>query len=117
MGSFQGVGVIYNTTNGGDPVGLTPISTLLPDDYYLSQNFPNPFNPVTRIEFAILKNGFASLRVYDISGREVSVLVNEHLNAGQYSVSFDAQGLSSGVYFYKLEAGEFTDVKRMVFVK
>jgi hypothetical protein len=89
----------------------------IPKVYSLAQNYPNPFNPVTKINFAIPKQGFVSLKVYDVLGREVSTLVNEIKQAGTYSIDFDASYLSSGVYFYRIEAGEFEDVKRMVVVK
>jgi hypothetical protein len=89
----------------------------LPTSYNLEQNYPNPFNPVTKINFAIPKQGFVTLKVYDMLGREVTKLVNEVKQAGTYSVDFDATRLSSGVYFYKLEAGSFVDTKRMVLVK
>jgi hypothetical protein len=89
----------------------------IPTKYDLSQNYPNPFNPVTKINFALPKTGFATLKVYDILGRQVSLLVNEVKQAGYYSIDFDATKLASGVYFYKLESGTFSDVKRMVLVK
>ena len=89
----------------------------IPDNYALSQNYPNPFNPTTKINFAIPKQGFVSLKVYDILGRMVSQLVNEVKTAGTYSVDFNASNFASGIYFYKLEVNNFTDVKRMVFLK
>jgi hypothetical protein len=85
--------------------------------YELLQNFPNPFNPITNIQYQIVNQGMVTLKVYDILGREVKVLVNEIKNPGKFIVSFDASSLSSGIYFYKLTAGEFTNVKRMVLVK
>jgi hypothetical protein len=88
-----------------------------PKTYSLAQNYPNPFNPVTKINFALPKQGFVSLKVYDVLGREVSTLVNEVKVAGSYSVDFDASMLSSGVYFYRLESGNFSDIKRMILVK
>jgi hypothetical protein len=104
------------TMNPGTAV--TPIGTAtVPQSYSLAQNYPNPFNPVTKINFAIPKQGFVTLKVYDMLGREVTKLVNEVKQAGTYSVDFDATRLSSGVYFYKLEAGSFVDTKRMVLVK
>ncbi len=89
----------------------------LPKTYSLAQNYPNPFNPVTKINFALPKQGFVSLKVYDVLGREVSTLVNEVKQAGSYSVDFDASYLSSGVYFYRIESGNFSDIKRMILVK
>jgi hypothetical protein len=86
-------------------------------DFSLKQNYPNPFNPETKISFSINKNEFTSLKVYDSMGRTVSVLVNEELKAGNYSFNFNGEKLSSGIYFYKLESGNFSDIKRMVLVK
>ena len=85
--------------------------------YSLSQNYPNPFNPSTSIKFTMPKGDNVRLVVFDILGREVMTLVNEFKSSGSYEVNFDASTLSSGVYFYRLEAGEFTDTKRMLLVK
>lgn len=97
---------------------------VIPDKFSLSQNYPNPFNPITNIKFQIPlchscggRNPLVTLKVFDLLGREVKTLVNEYKQPGQYIVSFDASGLTSGVYFYKLTAGEFSDVKRMILVK
>ena len=81
------------------------------------QNYPNPFNPVTKIDFALQKAGFVSLKVYDYIGREISLLVSKEMDQGAHSVTFDASGLSSGVYFYRLEVNGFTQTKKMTFVK
>lgn len=89
----------------------------LPTDFSLSQNYPNPFNPSTKIEFSIPKQSNVSLKVYDVLGREVSQLINSELQAGLHSVNFDASGLSTGIYFYKIEAGNFTEVKKMSLLK
>lgn len=89
----------------------------IPSRYNLSQNYPNPFNPVTRINFDIPKQGLVSLKIYDILGREVKVLVNEIKTPGSYSVDYNASNFSSGTYFYRLESGGFSDVKRMLMIK
>ncbi|MBL8008478.1 MAG: T9SS type A sorting domain-containing protein, partial [Ignavibacteria bacterium] len=100
---------------------LTSVSqnstTAVPEVYSLSQNYPNPFNPVTNVEFGISKSGFVSLKVYDVLGKEVATLVNENLSPGKYTVKFNGSSLSSGVYFYRMESGEFKDIKRMVLIK
>jgi hypothetical protein len=93
------------------------INNSLPLSYQLSQNYPNPFNPVTKINFAIQKQGLVTLKVYDMLGREVAALVNEFKQAGYYSIDFNASGLSSGIYFYRLQANDFTDIKKMVLIK
>lgn len=97
--------------------GITPISTNTPDNYSLSQNYPNPFNPRTKIKFDIKKSGFVKMDVYDLKGALVSELVNDNYSAGSYEVNFDASKLSSGIYFYKIQTGEFTGVKKMMLVK
>jgi len=92
-------------------------TSIIPEKYSLSQNYPNPFNPVTRIKYDIPKQGFVTMKIYDVLGREVRTLVNEVKQAGNYSVEFNASELSSGVYFYRLESNDFTDIKRMILVK
>lgn len=89
----------------------------VPEKFALMQNYPNPFNPGTVISYQLPVAGFVSLKIFDISGREVSSLVNEVKEAGYYSVSFDAKNLSSGTYFYKLTSDNFSAVKKMVVLK
>ena len=93
------------------------VSNIIPEKYDLSQNYPNPFNPVTKINFSILKSGFVTLKVYDITGREIKVLVNEMKQSGYYTVDFNGAGFASGVYFYRIQSSDFTSVKRMVLIK
>lgn len=88
-----------------------------PDKFSLSQNYPNPFNPVTKIEFGISKPGFVSLKVYDVLGNEVKSLVNENKPEGRYEAEFDGNSFSSGVYFYRLSAGDFVETRSMLLVK
>lgn len=97
--------------------GVTPENGNIPGCYQLMQNFPNPFNPATTIKFNIPKGGFVTLTVYDVLGNEVAVLVNEILNPNNYEVSWNANGLASGVYFYKLAVNDFVEVKKMMLVK
>ncbi|MBS1494673.1 MAG: T9SS type A sorting domain-containing protein [Bacteroidetes bacterium] len=89
----------------------------VPSKFALAQNYPNPFNPSTIINYQLANNSFVSIKIFDISGREVSSLVNEVKDAGYYSVQFDAKSLPSGTYFYKLSTDKFSDVKKMVVVK
>jgi len=106
-------------------IGITPISNEVPSGFRLFQNYPNPFNPITKIHFDIpLLRGvsegrgvFVSLIVYDLLGREVTQLVNQHLKPGSYNAEWDAANYPSGVYFYKLVAGDFVETKKMVLVK
>lgn len=97
--------------------GIANNHNQIPSEYMLMQNYPNPFNPSTMITFQIPKSGNVKLVVYDLLGREVKTLLNEFKPVGTYDVSFDAANLSSGVYFYKLESGSFTDSKKMLLVK
>jgi len=87
------------------------------NDYSLSNNFPNPFNPATKIRFRIADFGFVSLKVYDVLGNEIATLVNEEKPVGSYEIEFDASHLTSGVYFYQLRAGSFNQIKKMVLMR
>ncbi len=87
------------------------------NDFYLYQNYPNPFNPVTNLEFGISDLGFVTLKVFDITGNEIAFLINENKNPGIYKVVFDGSNLSSGIYFYKLTAGDFCKTKGMLLLK
>jgi len=89
----------------------------IPDSYSLLQNYPNPFNPATKIKFALPTSGFTSLKVYDISGKEISNLLNSNIQAGTYEVLFDASNFSSGAYFYKLESNGYVETKKMFLIK
>ncbi len=98
-------------------LGLISNTNEIPKDFSLSQNYPNPFNPLTKIKFALPRNTVASLKIFDVSGKEVSVLINQELQAGYFEYEFDANSLSSGIYFYKIIAGNFSETKKMVLVK
>ncbi len=91
--------------------------TLPIKSFYLSQSFPNPFNPTTTINFSLANSEFVTLKVYDVLGKEITTLVNEELNAGQHIKIFNAENLSSGVYFYKLQAGKFSETKKMMLIR
>lgn len=93
------------------------ISAIAPKDFKLYQNFPNPFNPVTRIKFDLPKSNFVKIVIYDNVGRELRTLLNEFRNSGSYEINFDAGNLSTGVYFYKLSTDGFQETKRMVLIK
>lgn len=88
-----------------------------PNEFVLDQNYPNPFNPSTIISFSVPQSSFVTLKVYDVLGNEVSTLVNETKEAGKYNVSFDAAGLSNGVYFYSINSDNFTSTKKMILMK
>ena len=96
---------------------VNSVSSSVPDQFRLDQNYPNPFNPSTNLEFGISDLGFVSLRVYDALGKEVAVLVNEKLSPGIYETVFDGINYPSGIYYYKLEAGSFSEVRKMILLK
>jgi len=93
-------------------------NAMLPKGYNLYQNYPNPFNPVTTIEYSIPKTGFVTLKIYNILGKEVAALVDEQQTAGYYRVTFPSKGnYESGVYFYRIQAGSFTQTKKLLLIK
>ena len=106
-------------------VGFSPqqVNGFVPTSYALEQTYPNPFNPSTVIRYAIPTEGPVALKVYDISGREVATLVNEHKSAGTYEARFDigtatgGRNLASGVYFYRLTPGDFSETKKLLLLK
>jgi len=104
--------VTYNAI----PTGISG-NVQTPSSYSLSQNYPNPFNPKTVISYQLVAGNNVSLKIFDMLGKEVATLVNEKQNAGSYSISFDGSNLSSGMYYYKLETGSFTDTKKMILIK
>ena len=114
---FQFVGIVNHAT----PT-LTEIdgdNGELPTEYSIEQNFPNPFNPETKIKYNLPLTSFVQIKVYDLLGREVAQLANQEQNAGRYMLSFDAikYGLSSGVYIYLFRAGEYVRTKKMILMK
>jgi len=114
VGTF---GVIFKTTNGGT-VFLNKLVESLPKNYSLFQNYPNPFNSVTKIKYTLAKNSSVKLEVFDILGRKVKVLVSGQQNAGIYEVTFFADELSSGIYFYRLEVDDkHIQTRRMILLK
>jgi hypothetical protein len=90
---------------------------LVPLTYLLRQNFPNPFNPSTNISFSLPTRSFVSLKVIDLLGREVATIVSEEMSAGNYSRQWNANGFSSGVYFYRLQAGSFIETKKLILLR
>jgi hypothetical protein len=89
----------------------------LPVSYNLSQNYPNPFNPLTTINYSVPKSEFVKIKVFDLLGREVITLVNEYKPVGNYTVQFNANKLSSGVYFYRMESGFYSQTKKLILLK
>ncbi len=118
-------GVLYGDTS--TIVGINQVSTEVPNEFSLSQNYPNPFNPVTKIKFQIpLLRGvdaedgrgvLTQLTIYDALGKEIAILVNQQLQPGSYEADWDASAYPSGVYYYKLESGSYSETKKMVLIK
>jgi hypothetical protein len=116
--SISLIGFIHNGILIGDSI-LTDIADPKPIDYAfdLAQNFPNPFNPSTVISYQLQVTSNVTLKVYDILGREVATLVNEEKPAGNYDVQFTSNGLTSGIYFYKLKTGNYSETKKMILIR
>jgi len=115
---------IFAALSDGTVVGFSTVTSneannnnIVPVEYGLQQNYPNPFNPSTNIQFSIPEQQLVQLKVYNVIGQEVATLVNDVMNQGNYSVAFNADNFSSGVYFYKLETGKFSEVKKMILAK
>lgn len=100
-----------------DVFGIQQIGSEIPSSFSLGQNYPNPFNPSTNVKFQIPNAGFVQIKVYDLLGKEIAVLVNENLSAGVYKADWDASAYPSGVYFCRMTSGEFTETRKMVLVK
>jgi len=128
-GTYRYIGTDYYATkfwavrnNGGISyldftVGITLISSEIPDRFSLHQNHPNPFNPKTIINYELRVTSYILLKIYNAIGNEVATLINQRQNAGSYSVEFDGSNYPSGIYYYKLEAGDFREVRKMILIK
>ena len=99
-----------------EAIHLQP-DNIVPSQYYLSQNHPNPFNPTTTIKYGLPKESKVTLKIFNILGQEVATLVDEHQPAGYHQITWDAAGHSSGIYFYKIQAGEFQKIRKMILLK
>ena len=93
------------------------VEILLPQKYFISQNYPNPFNPETKIEYNLPIATNITIKLYDITGREVSMMESGYREAGYYSIVFNAKELAGGIYFYRLQAGDYTMVRKMILIK
>jgi hypothetical protein len=112
-------GTIVKTTNSGGNIFLeaNQINSEVPAEFKLYPNYPNPFNPMTKIKFQMPKRSFVNLEVYDVLGKKAAVLVNEELKAGSYEADWNASEYPSGIYFYRLTSDEFISSGKMVLVK
>jgi hypothetical protein len=110
---------VAGTTENTLETGSSSVEQLsdFPTTFTMNQNYPNPFNPTTNFQFSIFNTQSTILKVYDMLGREVETLVNEVLYPGTYKVKWDASRYSGGIYFYHLNAGSFTDIKKMTLIK
>ncbi|MBS1494584.1 MAG: T9SS type A sorting domain-containing protein [Bacteroidetes bacterium] len=120
VSGFSQVSDIYNkviTIKYSQTSGVVNTSSNVPSQYSLGQNYPNPFNPNTKINFSLPKSSFVSLKVFDLSGKEVSGLINENLSAGTYQADFNGANLTSGIYFYTLKTENFSETKKMILIK
>jgi choice-of-anchor B domain-containing protein len=115
IGSDMSAG-LFVIKMGSIPVGITNNQTI-PASFSLKQNYPNPFNPSTTIEFSIPKNDYVTVKVFDALGKQVGVLADEYKTAGNYTVNYDASNLTSGIYFYTISSGSFTETKKMMLIK
>jgi hypothetical protein len=113
-GNFE---IYYKQNPTGNPIGIVQINTYIPKEYKLMQNYPNPFNPTTKINYQLPITNYVKLSIYDILGREITVLVNEKQSPGMYEVDWDASNYASGVYFYTMQAGDYSETKKMLIVK
>jgi len=113
------------SAGNGSPGKINSVTTLveenidakIPEEFVLFQNYPNPFNPITTIRFIIPQSQFVSLKIFDMLGREIKTIVNGNKTPGTYEVNFDGSSLTSGVYFYRLQAGSFMETKKLVLIK
>ena len=108
---------IYSSKSDSALLGIESFVKSIPEQFYLYQNYPNPFNPLTNIRFDIPISGIVSLKVYNVLGEEVAILINDEMKAGSYIVNFNASHLTSGVYFYKLNIDNFSSIKKMLLLK
>ena len=120
---LQGIENIYYRLKQVDYNGAINYSDVvsvlfdIPTEFALGQNYPNPFNPATKIKYSVPQNSLVTIAVYDLTGQEVALLLNEVKEAGNYEINFDASQLSSGVYFYKMTSNNFSQVKKMSILK
>jgi hypothetical protein len=105
------------TANLSGIISVNNISSEIPSSYKLFQNYPNPFNPATKIRFDIPEYSFVKITVYDALGKEIAKPVYRVLNPGSYETEFNGNDLTTGIYFYKIEAGDFTETKKLVLIK
>lgn len=117
FGQSEWTGIFKFKTAADSILSAEDLDLNLPQEYTLEQNYPNPFNPLTTISFGIPESGMTSLKVYNIIGQEIAILLNEELNAGHYNIQFDATDMTSGLYLYRLQSKNFISIKKMLLIK
>lgn len=115
--SYADVGIGISEIGTLSSITGIEIESTKPDGYRLNQNYPNPFNPSTEITFSLAKSSFVKLEIYNSIGQIVAILINHKMTPGNYEVKFNASGLSSGIYYYKIHAGEFQSLKKMLLLQ
>jgi len=115
-GSIDSTTMIDRFGDGEQGTGIEELSES-PKTFQLDQNYPNPFNPVTTISFSLLHSEYSSLKIFDLMGREIATLVSKNLTAGNYSFEWDASNQPSGVYFYRLQSGQYSATRKLLFLK
>ncbi len=105
------IGILSSLTTGIEEIKATPV------EYALNQNYPNPYNPSTEISFSLAQSSFVNMEIYNSLGQKVATLLNKRINPGQHKVKFNASNLSNGIYYYKLTAGQFQSVKKMILLQ
>jgi hypothetical protein len=125
---FMAISCLITISSADVGIGISEVGTISsitaieaentsPAGYFLNQNYPNPFNPSTEISFSLAKSSFVTLEVYNSLGQKVAVLINNKMNSGHHELKFEANNLPSGIYYYKIRAGEFQSVKKMLLLQ
>ena len=112
IGNLMEWGLMIKTTTD-----IHNLSNKIPAEYKLNQNYPNPFNPSTNIGFQVKESKFVTIKVFDALGKEIKTLVSENMKPGEYEVNFDGSNLSTGIYLLRMQAGNFTEARKMVLIK
>jgi hypothetical protein len=120
--SIGGSSKIYYIDNSlskesGNSNNVTELTQVIPNEFVLDQNYPNPFNPSTEIRYQLPENGHVKLEIYDVIGNLVTTLIDQEMNAGYHSINWNASGLSSGIYFYRISSGNFVATKKLMLMK
>ena len=114
---LRGTGYHFWSDSSSLSTGINQLNQELPKKFSLSQNYPNPFNPSTKIKFTLPKPESVKIEVYNVIGQKVQTLLNKPMSAGYHELEFNGQNLSSGIYLYRIEAGEWKDVKKMILIR